>query len=132
MDGGGLKKGMIVGNTFPQFVGKFPLHNVYLSEFGPLGHGSEIDYGTIFPKELGRPRASPYIYFYPDKPKQIFFFFISASNGSYTQVVLVRKVGDKWLWASRFSKYGLKRPIRLWSAPGFPKEELNADWDKLK
>lgn len=128
----GLKKGMMVGGTIPKFVGKYPLHNVFLSEFGPLGHGNEIDYGTIFPNEIGRPRAYPQIYFYPDKPKQLFFFFISTSNGSYGEVVLVKKFGDKWLWACRFSKSGHKKPIRTWSAPGFPKDQLNADWDKLE
>jgi hypothetical protein len=132
MDAGGLKKGMMIGGTFPKFVGEYPLHNVYLSEYGPLGHGNEIDYGTIFPNEIGRPRAYPEIYFYPDKPKQMFFFFISTSNGSYSEVMLVKKIGDKWLWACRFSKYGRKKPIRQWAVPGFPKDQLNADWDKLE
>ncbi len=132
MDAGILKKGMMVGGTIPKFVGKYPLHNVFLSEFGPLGYGSQIDYGTIFPNEIGRPRSYPQIYFYPDKPKQLFFFFITTSNGSYGEVVLVKKFGDKWLWACRFSKSGHKKPIRTWSAPEFPKDQLNADWDKLE
>lgn len=128
-----LKKGMMVGNTFYKFVGTYPLHNVYLSELGPLGWSSQIDYGTIFPKEVGRPRANPYVYFYPTgNSKQIFTFFISTSNGSYNQVVLVKKYGDNWLWASRFYRYGRKKAIRVWAAPGFPKHDLNADWDKLE
>lgn len=131
-DSGILKKGMMVANTSYKFVGIYPLHNVYLSEFGPLGWGSQIDYGTVFPNEIGRPRPLPYIYFYPNRPNQIFHFSISASNGSYHQVVLVKQFGDKWLWAARFLKYGQKQPIRTWAAPGFPEADLNADWDKLE
>jgi hypothetical protein len=124
------KKGMMLVGTVPHFIGEYPLHNVYLSVHGPLGLYNRIDYGTMFPNELGRPRESPTLPFWPDKPKQLFFLFISTSNGSYGQVVLVQKFGDQWLWATRFSKEGRKRPIRMWAQPGFPKKELKADWDK--
>jgi hypothetical protein len=121
---------MMVANCIRTFVGTFPLHNVYLSEVSPLGDESEIDYGTVSPKEFGKPHRTPYVYFYPDKPKQFLVFFINTSNGSYTQVVLVEQFNDKWLWASRLSKYGRKQPIRTWCAKEFPKERLNSEWDK--
>jgi len=131
MDAGGLKKGMMVGNTFPKFVGTFPLHHVFVSEFGPRGQQASIDYGDMFPVELGRPREAPYISFYPDKPVQYFNFMISTSNGNYSQTILVKKIGDKWLWASKFSKYGSKTPSRTWAATGFPSDLLHADWSKI-
>lgn len=131
MDADGLKKGMMVANTFVKFVGTFPLHHVFVNEIGPQSQ-NYIDYGDLFPIEMGRPRVAPYISFYPDKPTQFFQFIISTSNGNYSQTVLVKKFGNKWLWASRFSKYGRKKPIRVWAAPGFPKDVVNADWDKLR
>jgi hypothetical protein len=132
MDGAGLRKGMMVANTYSKFVGTFPLHHVYVTQIGPRGEEANIDYGDMFPVEMGRPRQAPYIYFYPDRPIQFIAFIISTSNGNYSQTVLVEKIAGKWLWASKFRKYGSKTPSRTWSAPGFPADELHADWSKLR
>lgn len=126
----GVHKGEMVSNCFPKFVGSYPLHNVFVAVFGPGGWRPSIDYGNIFPKEIGRPRQGIELTFLPDKPKRRFNLWINTSNGSYSQDILFLKVGDKWLWASHFYKYGLKKPIRVWAVPGFPKEQLNADWYK--
>ena len=124
------KKGMMIVGTIPVFVGQYPLHNVYLFTVGP-GSRSTIDYGTVFPRELGRPRPSPELSFWPDKNEQNFFFFINTSNGSYEEMILIKKFGPKWLWAYRFYKYGVTKPLRLWAAPGFPKNELR-NWGRQK
>jgi hypothetical protein len=130
-DVGVMKKGMMTANTFLHFVGKYPLHDVHLTEFGPFGMSFDDDYGTVYSDEIGKPRRSPSIYFYPNEPKAIFHFFITASNGSYNQTVLVKQYGGKWMWGSRLFKYGTKQVIRSWGAKGFPKNDLYADWDKL-
>lgn len=124
----GVQKGMMVAGTYKQFVGKYPLHNVYLHVFGPLGHTHDIDYGTIFPKEMGRPRQSPELTFWPDKPNQVFYFSINTSNGSYERTIRILKVGDKWLWANRLYKYGRKKPLRIWAVNGFPKDKIEGPW----
>jgi len=126
----GVHKGEMVSNGFPKFVGTYPLHNVFVAVLGPRGWLPSIDYGTIFPNELGRPRQGLTLTFLPDRPKQRFNLFINTSNGSYSQDILFLKVAGKWLWASHFYKYGMKKPIRVWAVPGFPKEQLNADWYK--
>jgi hypothetical protein len=100
---------------------------VYLSEVGTAGSGDEIDYGTILPNEIGHPRESPRLFFYPYDPNPGIIFLINTPNGTYTQTVLAEKFGDKWLWACRLYKYPIKEPIRVWAAPGFPKEVLNGD-----
>jgi hypothetical protein len=131
MDSGGIKRGMMLGTTAPHFEGRYPLGNVLVSTFGPFGYvHSDLDYGTMRPHQLGKSILAPYFYFYPDKEKQDFVFFINTSNGSYSQVIIVEKVADKWLWASRLTKYGRKQPIRTWSAPGFPEKELKTIWGK--
>jgi hypothetical protein len=129
IDSGSIKKGMMFGNTVPHFVGKYPLSNVSVSTFGPFGYArNELEYGTIRAHQLGKPIAAPYLYFWPDKEQQDFVFFINTSNGSYNQVIIVKKLGGKWLWASRLSKYGRKQPLRTWHAPGFPDNELKNLW----
>jgi hypothetical protein len=126
MDIPGANKGEMLFNGIPHFVGTHPLHNVYVATAGPNGWSPDIDYGTVLPKEIGRPRPSVPLNFLPDKDRQVFNLFINTSNGSYSQNILFLKVGDKWLWKSYFAKEGKKKPSRVWSAPGFPKgQELN-------
>lgn len=109
-------------------MGHYPLNHVFVSTDGPLGRLPQIDYGTIFPDEIGKSRPILQLKLSPDKPKQFFNVFISASNGSYVQTIYFKKTGDKWLWASRLFKHGKKRPIREWATPGFP-TELNTEWE---
>jgi len=124
----GVHKGEMVANGFPKFVGTYPLHNVFVAAVGPRGWLPTIDYGTITPKEFLRPRQGLTLAFLPDKPRQRFNVSINTSNGSYSQDILFLKVDDKWVWASHFYKLGVNKPIRVWSASGFPKKELNSDW----
>lgn len=126
----GAHKGEMVSSAFPKFVGTYPLHNVFVAAVGPRGWLPSIDYGTIFPNEMGRPREGLALAFLPDRPKQRFNLFINTSNGSYSQDILFLKVRDKWLWASHFFKYGIKKTLRVWAAPGFPKEQLNTESDR--
>lgn len=124
-----VQKGEMLTNGFPTLVGNYPLHNVYVQVYGPRGWESPgLDYGSIFPHELGRPRQGIEFHFQPDRPRQHFMLLINTSNGSYAQDVLFVKIGDKWVWASRFSKMGIKKMIRVWNTPGFPKEEFKSNW----
>jgi hypothetical protein len=132
----GARKGSMILNAYPRLVGHYALHNLHVEVVGPTGWligGPKpgLDYGTFGPAELGRSREGLTLSFTPDKPKQFFNVFINASNGSFGQVILVQKIGDHWLWASRLYKGSRKTPVRIWAAKGFPPEELkaNAKWD---
>jgi hypothetical protein len=122
----GLMKGAMIANAIPHFVGTYPLHNVYVSTFGPLKWLPGIDYGTVFPGEIGRPRQTITLQFLPDKPRQRFNLWINTSNGSYSQDIL-------WLWASHLYKGRTKKQklLRVWATPGFPEKDLQADWYKF-
>jgi hypothetical protein len=116
----------VVATAIPHFVGKFPLHNVFVAPFCPMGWLPNVDYGTIFPSEMERPRQGIYLQFPPDLPERDLHcaLSINTSNGSYFQWVRFVKQGAKWTWASRFSKYGSKQIKRQFSGPDFPKEQL--------
>ena len=129
VDAGAIPKGSLILSAFPKFIGKFPLHNVYVSTFGPMGHLPDLDYQTMFPGELGRPRQFMQFGFKPDRPKQIWHISINTSNGSYYQTIFVEKIDEHWVCASRFGRANEKMSIRLWSSPDFPKDQLNASWD---
>jgi hypothetical protein len=136
MDVPGAKKGSMILNGVPRLVGRYPLHNVHIEVAGPTGWviggpAPALEYGTFGPEELGRSRAGLQLAFMPDNPKQFFAVFINTSNGSYDQIILVRKFGDRWLWASRLYKMPSRLPIHTWAADGFPKSELKPDasWD---
>lgn len=119
----GLPKGNILSNASPHFVGTYPLHNVFVSGECPRGVLPDIDYGTVFPKEMGRPRQGLYLQFPADIPERSATcnIFISTSNGSYSQSVHFIKQDDKWVWASKFGKYG-KSKLRLsFFGAGFPR-----------
>lgn len=132
----GLPKGVMVGSCIPELHGQFPLQ-VHVSMFGPGPMGRwERDYGTVYPLELGKSREGLTLMFYPeDKKVAVFVVLITTSNGNYGQTIIVKKVGARWLWASRYYKHeGNKtKLIRTFSAPGFPAELLDehSDWDKL-
>jgi hypothetical protein len=122
----GINKGNIWATAFPHFVGTYPLNSVFVSAFCPMGWLPEVNYGSMFPKEVGRSRQGFYLQF-PMSVKakdRTCSFFISTSNGSYFQSVhFVKLESGKWTWASRLSKYGEKTVRRHFSSPGFPKEE---------
>jgi hypothetical protein len=126
-----LPNGLMVSNINLRVFGTYPLHNVYVATFGPLGWLPGIDYGTVFPGEIGRPRQGLELRFRPDKPKQRFNLLINTSNGSYSQDILFLRIGDKWLWASHLYKGRTKKPLRVWAVPGFPEKDLQADWYKF-
>jgi len=128
LPGNGLNSGDILVSAFPHFVGRYPLNHVFVSVIGPLERLPEIDYGTVFPNEIGKTRPFVQLKLRPDKSKQFVNIFISASNGSYAQTIYFKRIGDKWLWANRFFKYPKKRPVRTWAVPGFPVAEINDKW----
>ena len=127
----GAKKGAMLLNAYPRLAGSYPMHNLHVETIGPAGRLPSIDYGTFSPGELGRSRYGLSLSFMPDKAKQFFSIFINSSNGSYAQIILVEKIDDKWLWASRLYKGASRKPFRTWAAKGFPGEQLkpNAKWD---
>jgi len=130
LPGTGLQKGAMIVSLVRVFNGQYPLHNVYVSVFGPHAWGPQIEYGTIFPNEQGKPFRVPELQFLPDQPRQYFNLWISTSHESYRQVIFVQKFAGKWLWASRLYKGAAAKPFRVWAAKGFPKEQLDSNWDK--
>jgi hypothetical protein len=114
----------IFSTAVPHFVGEFPLHDVVVSPFCPMGWLPIVDYRTVYPQEIGRPRQGIYLEFPPTlkESEARCVLFISTSNGSYSQIFQFSKQDDKWTWASKFGKYDadLKREF---VGPGFPKDK---------
>jgi hypothetical protein len=132
IDSPGAPKGVMGATCWSVLVGSYPLQ-AHATFFGPMGM-REIEYGTIYPHELGRPRPGFSLMFYPAESKGPFTISITAANGNYSQSFIVRKIGEKWLWGAHLYKYmGNKaKLIKVFGAPGFPRELLNADWNKLE
>jgi hypothetical protein len=122
--------GLVVTNLFMAFVGRFPLHDVHIAKFCQ-GWQPGIDYGTVYPtlKELGKLQPFPVLAFRPLKDRQHCFLNINTSNGSYQQDLFFLKQNDHWMYASRFSKYGRKKPIKVTTSPGFPNQWRAEDWN---
>jgi hypothetical protein len=134
---GGPKKGSMVLTAFPRVIGHYPI-SVHVEVVGPTGwvYGGAskvpaLEYPSFRPHELARSRQGLTLEFTPDKAKQFFSVFITTPHGPYDQIILVEKIGDKWLWATRIYKSAGKAPIRILAEPGFPKEQLrpDANWD---
>jgi len=124
-----LSPGESLCNAFPKLVGQFPLNHVFVSTVGPKGWLHDIDYGTMFPSEIGRKRPILEMTLVRDKPKQFFTIWISTSTGSYEQIVFFERHGDGWVWANRLYKYPRKTPLRSWASPGFPLDDLKKNWN---
>lgn len=128
-----LPNGAMLSNAFPQFVGEEPLHEAYISTFGPMGHVGDLNYGTVFPHEIGRPREFLALQFRADGGLQIFYIFINASNGAYSEVIRFQKSDGRWRRALRVAKYQAKggRVLRTYVEPGFPTDiKGQVDWSK--
>ncbi len=122
--------GTTLVNTFPRFKGADPLHGVFVAIAGPLGWLPNIDYGTMLPNEIGRPRQGAELKFASTDNFVIFHIFINASNGSYSQQIRFKKVDGKWRRASILSKYGSGRTLYNWFESGFPVgQNGRVDWN---
>jgi hypothetical protein len=124
-----IVQGYIWATAYLLFVGEFPLHDVVVAPFCPMGWLPTVYHHTVYPNELGRPRQSIYLQFPPtvgNPPKEQndaeCHLFINTSNGSYDQVVHFTKDGDKWTWGSRLTKYGDPEFRHDFYGPGFSKD----------
>jgi hypothetical protein len=124
----GIAKGYVAANAFLRLVGEFPLHDVVVSPFcspgvGWIGPLTGIDYGTVFPNEIGRTREYIYLQFPPTAQNgATCHLFISTSNGSYEQQVHFLMQNNKWTWASTLFKYGHSEFKQEFFGTGFPKD----------
>lgn len=126
----GPRKGLMLANALPTFVGNHPLHNVYVATFcTTTAWLPNIDYGTMFPHEIGRPRQMLELLFRPEGDRQWCNISISTSNGSYSQQVFFLKQGPKWGWASLFFSGRNKKPSKVITSEGFPKDWRASDWN---
>jgi hypothetical protein len=118
----GIRHGYIIANAIPMFEGKFPLHDVIVEQSCPDATPSTINYGTYYPREIGRPREMIVLQFPPTTPEKDAYCSISinASNGSYSQTVQFLKQRGQWTWGSRLTKYDEKGFRRDFAGAGFP------------
>jgi hypothetical protein len=65
---------LLQANGLPEFVGHNTIHSTVVSVFGPRGWATPIDYGDVFPNELGRPKPGAVLRFSEDEkePDHIF------------------------------------------------------------
>lgn len=125
--GSPIHRGEMLSNATMKMVGNYPLHSVFADLVGPLNENT-IHYGTVYPHEMVRLREGFYLRFLPTGDTQRFNIFINTSNGSYDQGIVFKRIGGKWLWVSRLSKYGMGHPIGQWLAPGFPISLIPTIW----
>src|ERR1019366_2604659 len=125
---------VMLANSFPVVKGKYQIHDVHLSVYGPFGFEPEFVYQTMAPNEVGKMIESPYLRLRPDASKQAFFVWINGSNGTYYQYILFLKISNEWVWASRLYKGGEsikgRKPLKQWFGQGFPKNYGEAEWLK--
>lgn len=125
----GIAKGYVAATASPHLFGEFPLHDVVVSTFcspgvGWIGPLTGVDYGTVLPNEIGRPRQGIYLQFPPTAQNgATCHLFISTSNGSYDQQVHFLMQNDKWTWASTLAKYGHSEFKQEFFGTGFPKDQ---------
>ena len=107
-------------NTFPAFVGKYPLHDLYVSIDGAWGYRWSNFYGAYFPNEIGRERPGPVLSFKATDAEPIsFYVFVNSSNGTTFEMIRFQKDGDTWRRALAVSGRG-KKPMCVWMEPNFP------------
>jgi len=125
----GIAKGYVAATAFPFLVGEFPLHDVVVSPscnpgVGRIGPLMGINYGTVSPNEIGRPRQDIYLQFPPTAQNGATCdLFISTSNGSYEQQVHFLMHNNKWTWESTLFKYGHSEFKQEFFGTGFPKDQ---------
>jgi hypothetical protein len=102
-------KGSILINGSLQLVGEYPLHDVYVVSFCSRQGYQDVNAGTVFPHEIGRPRQGVTLQL-PSKPQskdeRFCPIWINTSNGSYAQIVRLTKVGSRWMTKSVLTKSG--------------------------
>lgn len=124
-----VQKGIIMVNAFPAFVGKYPLHDLFVSVDGGWGYRWNHFYGTYFPNELGRPREGPALEFKEADGQPITFYIsINGSNGNQGEIIWFEKSGDKWVSALLVSGSG--KVLCRWVEPGFPPMTDEKLWPK--
>ena len=129
IQGFSFKQTVIEFNAFAMVHGTHPLHNVSVQWDTPL-EGKTHDYGTLLPNS--GTLSGILIRFRSTETKIIVPMFITASNGSYVQMILFLKTGDKWTWSTRLYR-GIDKSKKLisgWSATDFPKDYQDTDWPK--
>lgn len=118
---------------FPVLVGEFPLHDVVVSGQDPVTGQPWIEnQGTIYPKELGKPRQGKSFLFKDDiKTPVNVHVDITTSNGSYFEQIQLQKNGNKWERALHLTKATDKgqRLVYDWKDKGYPAKQI--DWNKL-
>jgi hypothetical protein len=89
--------GRYEATIFPHLVGKHHVSGTIISVNGPYGPQGPLDYGSVFPNELQRPRQVITLRFGDDYKQPISFGIgISGSNGPFFEELQFRKVGATW------------------------------------
>jgi hypothetical protein len=103
-------------NTHPVFVGKYPLHDVFVAVAGPMGWLPSISYGTVFPDEMGRPREAPALNWQSNADYPIVFnVFVNASTGSYSEQIEFKQIDGVWRQSISLHKYGKPKALYLYT-----------------
>ena len=126
-----LQSNALWSNALPEFVGRYPLHDMFVDVEGPGGFRWSHDYGTMFPEELGRPREGAALTFKSNDPQPITFYIsINASNGSFFEEIRFQKVDGQWRRALTVSNYKATKPVCTWMEIGFPNVNDEKLWPK--
>jgi len=122
-----MPNGTILVNAIPTFVGKYPVHDLFVSVSGGWGWHWDHYYGTYFPGELGRPREGPPLQFKPtDQQPVAFFIGINGSNGHSEEQIRFEKLNGKWISALYVTSP--RKILCVWAEPGFPPVTDHTAW----
>lgn len=121
---------MVMPLGLPKLKGGFSLHGVNISLLDHTGWYA-MDYGDVFPTEIGRVRQGLEIKFDPSVQQSSGWLYITCSTGSYFENVIVFKVGDQWAFAFRVYKGGSARGrlIDNWKSANSPKNIPEDYWN---
>jgi hypothetical protein len=113
----GITSGNILVSTMPNFVGKYPLRDVKVDPFCPMGRMPSVQYGTVYPDIQLRSKQGIYLQFPPNLPEKEMecALIIEASNGTYIQQFQFSRAGGSWSWKSTLTRMGSKKPKRTFS-----------------
>jgi hypothetical protein len=120
-------KNSLILNAYPLVIGKYSLPFAHVEVLGPKGYligggsgVSSVEYQGMRPSEVLRSRQGLSFKFYPDSDDLFFQIFTNLANGSYSELIELKKVGERWEYESRIYRASGRTPLKEARSKNFP------------